>query len=81
MVAAKPTPAISGAARRVLTKAETKPANASTPTCASWLNPTIPTNPPAAKVRKPTMTTVPPMIASAPLPRLIDAMSLTTSTR
>ena len=36
---------------------------------------------PADSVRNPTITTVPPMIASAPVPKLICASNRSTSTR
>ncbi len=37
MVAAMPTPAVSGAINRTLKKAEAKPVSASTPMDANWL--------------------------------------------
>ena len=76
-----PMPAITGAAIRTLMNAAKKPVSASTPTSVSDENPWTAITPPVARVRNPTITTVPPIIASAPVPMAISAMSRSVSLR
>ena len=52
-----------------------KPLNTSTPSCCRPWKPESPTTAPVEIVMKAMTPTVPPMIASAPLPRLTSASS------
>ena len=80
-VAAKPMPATIGAEMRTLMKAARNPVSASMPMLPKELYPWTASTPPVASVRKPTMTTVPPIIANVPAPMLISAIKRTTSRR
>ena len=80
-VAAKPIPATTGAERRTLMNAARNPVSASMPIFPSELYPCTASVPPAASVRNPTMTTVPPIIAKVPAPMLISATRRMTSRR
>ncbi len=80
-VAANPIPATTGAAMRTLMNAARNPVSASMPMLPSELYPWIANVPPAASVRKPTITTVPPIIASVPAPIEISAINRMISLR
>ena len=57
------------------------PVNASMPILPSELYPWTASVPPAARVKNPTIATVPPIIAKVPVPMLISATSRMTSLR
>ena len=67
-------PATTGAEMRTLMNAARNPVRASMPMLPSELYPCTARVPPAARVRKPTITTVPPIIANVPAPMLISAI-------
>ena len=73
MVAANAMAAVNGVTSRVLTNADANPISASTPISESWLKPWVTSVPAVDMVRKPMTATVPPMTASAPVPKLIAA--------
>ena len=79
IVAANATPAVAGAMNRTLRNAPRKPVSASIPTLDSVLYPCTAISAPVDSVRKPMMTTVPPITASAPVPIPITAISRNTS--
>ena len=80
-VAASARPATIGAAMRVLASAAKKPVNASTPMLPSDAKPWMAISEPPDRVTKPTIATVPPMTAIAPVPMPISAMSRSVSLR
>nr|CRL82861.1 hypothetical protein CPGR_06088 [Mycolicibacter nonchromogenicus] len=81
MVAASAIPATTGATIRTLRKADKKPVNASIPMLPSEEKPCTAITPPEARVKKVATPTVPPMMASAPVPMVISAISRTVSLR
>jgi hypothetical protein len=81
MVADNATEVVPGTISRTLKNADANPVRASTPTDANWLYPCTATNAPVVIVRKPTMATVPPTTASAPVPKPIWAINRSNSVR
>ena len=80
-VAASACPATTGAAIRTLTSAAKNPVNASTPMLPSEAKPWMAISEPPDSVTKPTIATVPPMTAMAPVPMPISAISRSISLR
>ena len=66
---------------RTLTSAAKKPVKASTPMLPSEAKPWMAISEPPERVTKPTMATVPPMTAIAPVPMPISAISRSISLR
>jgi hypothetical protein len=66
---------------RTLISAAKKPVNASTPILPREAKPWIATSDDPDRVTKPTMATVPPMTAMAPVPMPISAISRSVSLR
>ena len=80
-VAANATPETMGAAMRVLASAAKNPVNASTPMLPSDANPWMAISELPDSVTNPMIATVPPMMAIAPVPMPISAMSRSVSLR
>src|SRR5882757_1684509 len=80
-VAASAVPQTTGATTRTLASAAKNPVNASTPMLPSDENPWIAISEPPDNVTKPTIATVPPITAMAPVPIPISAISRTVSLR
>ncbi len=81
IVADSATDVVPGTMSRTLKNAEANPVSASKPTDANWLYPWTATRAPVVIVRKPTIATVPPTTASAPLPSPICAINRSNSVR
>ena len=80
-VAARAWPATTGAAMRTLISAAKNPVNASTPMLPRDAKPWMATSDEPDSVTKPTIATVPPMTAIAPVPMPISAISRSVSLR
>jgi hypothetical protein len=80
-VAASAWPATTGAAMRTLTNAAKNPVNASTPMLPSDAKPWMAISEPPDRVTKPTIATVPPITAIAPVPMPISAIRRSISLR